>query len=57
MTEEYKKCLKDPIYFIENYCLINNKSIKLKDYQKSFIKYVNRSKKNRKISRVISRFI
>ena len=29
MTEEYKKCLKDPIYFIENYCLINN-SIKLK---------------------------
>ena len=54
MIEEYKKCLKDPIYFIENYCLINNKSIKLKDYQKSFIKYVNRSKKNRKIPRTIS---
>lgn len=46
MTEEHKKCLENPIYFIEKYCLINNKSIKLKDYQKAFIKYVSRSKKN-----------
>jgi hypothetical protein len=46
MNEEYKKCLKDSIYFIENYCLINGNPIKLKDYQKSFIKYVNRSNKN-----------
>lgn len=39
MTEEYKKCLEDPIYFIENYCLANNKPIKLKDYQKARIKH------------------
>ena len=46
MIDEYKKCLEDPIYFIENYCTINGKSIKLKDYQKIFIKYADRSKKN-----------
>lgn len=57
MIDEYKKCLEDPIYFIEKYCLINGNPIKLKDYQKTFIKYVNRSKKNRKISRAISRFV
>lgn len=30
----------DIITFIEQYCLINGKHIKLKDYQKIFIKYV-----------------
>lgn len=37
MNKEYKKCLEDPIYFLEKY-LIN--PIKLKDYQKAFIKYL-----------------
>ena len=46
LIEEYKKCLEDPIYFIEKYCLLIGKHIKLKDYQKAFIKYVSRSKKN-----------
>ena len=46
MIKKKKKCLEDSVYFIEKYCLINNKPIKLKDYQKAFIKYVNRSKKN-----------
>ena len=54
MTEEYKKYLENPIYFIEKYCLINDNPIKLKDYQKSFIKYVNRSKRNKRTSRTIS---
>lgn len=39
MIEEYKKCLKNPIYFIEKYCSINGNPIKLNDYQKAFIKY------------------
>ena len=38
---EYKKCLTNPIYFIERYCLINDKPIKLEDYQKAFIKWMN----------------
>ena len=37
MTEEYKKCLEDPVYFIEKYCLVDNKPIKLKDYQNLLI--------------------
>ena len=39
MNEEYIKCITNPIYFIENYCLFNNKSIKLTDKQKEFIEY------------------
>ena len=31
----------DEITFIEKYCLINGKHIKLKDYQKKFIKWAN----------------
>lgn len=38
MNEEYKRCLEDPIYFVEKYCSIE--PIKLKDYQKAFIKYL-----------------
>ena len=34
----------DTITFIEQYCLINGKHIKLKDYQKKFIKWVNQLK-------------
>ena len=29
------------ITFIEQYCLVNGKHIKLKDYQKKFIKWIN----------------
>jgi len=31
----------DTITFIEQYCLLNGKHIKLKDYQKKFIKWAN----------------
>ena len=34
----------DEITFIEKYCLINGKHIKLKDYQKNFIKWLNQLK-------------
>lgn len=34
----------DVIAFIEQYCLVNGKHIKLKDYQKRFIKWMNQSK-------------
>lgn len=32
---------EDIITFIEQYCLVNGKPIKLKDYQKKFIKWIN----------------
>jgi hypothetical protein len=41
---EYNKCLINPIYFIEKYCLVNNKHIKLNSYQKKFIKWINQLK-------------
>ena len=34
----------DTITFIEQYCLVNGKHIKLKDYQKKFIKCINQLK-------------
>jgi len=34
----------DTIIFIEQYCLVNGKHIKLKDYQKKFIKWINQLK-------------
>ena len=34
----------DTIIFIEQYCLINGKHIKLKNYQKKFIKWINQLK-------------
>ena len=34
----------DIVTFIEQYCLINGKHIKLKDYQKKFIKWINQLK-------------
>ena len=34
----------DTITFIEQYCLFNDKRIKLKDYQKKFIKWINQLK-------------
>lgn len=36
----------DIITFIEQYCLVNGKPIKLKDYQKIFIKRLEQWKKN-----------
>ena len=39
--KEINKCKNDIIYFIEHYCKVNNNSIKLKDYQIAFIKYMN----------------
>ena len=39
----------DTITFIEKYCLVNGKYIKLKDYQKKFIKWIKEySSKNGK---------
>lgn len=46
MNKEYLKLLNDPIYFIENYCLVNNKQIKLSLIKKKFIEY-NTSKSAR----------
>ena len=44
MNKEYRKCINDPVYFIEHYYIIltntGNKQIKLNDAQKLFlIKY------------------
>jgi len=36
----------DIITFIEQYCLVNGRHIKLKDYQKEFIKRCEQWKKN-----------
>lgn len=36
----------DVVTFIEQYCLINSKHIKLKNYQKEFIKRLEQWKKN-----------
>ena len=33
----------DTITFIEQYCLINGKHIKLNDYQKKFIKWIQKN--------------
>ena len=41
MNKEYQKCIDDPVYFIEHYCVIitntGNKQIKLNDAQKLFL--------------------
>ena len=41
LLKNYKKCLEDQVYFIENYCLIDGNPIKLNDYQKAFIRIRN----------------
>ena len=38
--KEYLNCFHNPIYFINNYCLVNNKHVYLKNYQISFINYI-----------------
>ena len=35
----------DEVFFIEHYCLADGKHIILKDYQKSFIKWIKKIKK------------
>jgi len=37
----------DTITFIEQYCLVNVKPIKLKNYQKEFIKYITKHGKKK----------
>ena len=34
----------DTVTFIEKYCLVNGKHIKLKNYQKKFIKWIKEQK-------------
>lgn len=41
LKEEVIKCRKDIVYFIENYCTINDNSIKLLDYQKNLLIRLN----------------
>lgn len=41
LVDEYKKCLEDPVYFIEHYCLVNGQPIKLKNCQKKHLKYLH----------------
>lgn len=45
----------DTITFIEQYCLCNGKHIKLKDYQKKFIKWIEEQKNIMKAGTMISR--
>lgn len=37
-SAEYKKCIHDPIYFIERYVTVNDKHITLTQYQKLLLK-------------------
>ena len=37
-SAEYKKCIHDPIYFIEHYVIVNGKRITLTQSQKSLLK-------------------
>ena len=46
---ELIKCKNNPIYFIEKYCMLNNKHIKLKDYQINFIKKLVKVRKDEKM--------
>lgn len=37
-SAEYKKCIHDPIYFIEHYVIVNGKHISLTPLQKLVLK-------------------
>ena len=41
-----KKLLSDPIYFIENYIVVNGEHIVLHDYQIKFINWLQKIKNN-----------
>lgn len=41
-SEEYDKCIHNPIYFIEHYVTVNRKYLKLTSSQKLFINKINK---------------
>ena len=43
-SAEYKKCIHDPIYFIEHYVIVNSKHITLTPYQKLILKRFTKKK-------------
>lgn len=45
MNEERKRAMTDIEYFIENYCVINGKKIKLTDTQKESLKLIGSGKR------------
>ena len=47
----------DTITFIEQYCLVNGKHIKLKDYQKKFIKWMDQLKSEMELRKIYKRNI
>jgi hypothetical protein len=44
MINKIKKAINDPIYFIENYIVVNDEPIILHDYQINFIKWLQKVK-------------
>lgn len=50
MKTEYNKLIEDPIYFTENYVVIDGEPIILHDYQIKLMKWLlkHKSKKNKK---------
>lgn len=44
---EFDKCKNNCTYFLEQYCVINDKPIILKDYQKSLIKFLKEHESNK----------
>lgn len=42
MIDKIKNIINDPIYFIENYIVINGEPIVLHDYQIKFIKWLQK---------------
>ena len=45
MIDKIKKTINNPIYFIENYIVINDEHIILHEYQIKFIKWLQKLKK------------
>ena len=46
MINKIKKIINDPIYFIENYIVINGEPIVLHDYQIKLLKWLQKYKTN-----------
>lgn len=44
-----KKCKEDPIFFIENFVLVNGQHIKLNSIQKRFLKLIQNDRNKYKI--------
>lgn len=45
-STEYKKCIHDPIYFIEHYVIVNGKHITLTPAQKALLKKLMNKRNN-----------